>query len=332
MTIDKQSNDETPCPTRIIKHYKILPQRAGFLLKLCLFFRFLLSPHSPLTTVSQTTSIMTSTPMPDSSMESELSRHLVLVNLQENPNEKTRKHLEEEIRTAPLFSSLAREIIETQHQQAGGNSEDNDSDDNGSEDSDSENDSVDEDSIKGNDSREHRVYPQYGLLGLRTQGTDPQNSKNNLVYANISAPWSSFICGSQGSGKSHTLSCILENALIPSSPAGRLSSPLAGLIVHYDKFTAYGSTQLCEAAYLCSSGIPVRVLVSPTNYIAMKQAYERLPGLGNASGLLKIVPMYLSQKHLNISVIKTLMGVGAGRHQPLYVEVRGITIMKTPMK
>lgn len=259
--------------------------------------------------------------MSDSSMESELSRHLVLVNLQESPNEKTRKHLEEEVRTAPLFSYLAREIIETQHQQAGDNSQDDDSDDNGS-----------EDSVKGNDSREHRVYPQYGLLGLRTQGIDPQNSKNNLIYANISAPWSSFICGSQGSGKSHTLSCILENALIPSSPAGRLSSPLAGLVVHYDKFTVYGSTQLCEAAYLCSSGIPVRVLVSPTNYIAMKQAYERLPGLGNASGLLKVVPMYLSQKHLNISVIKTLMGVGAGPHQPLYVEVRGLTIMKTPMK
>lgn len=148
-----------------------------------------------------------------------------------------------------------------------------------------------------------------------------QVDRGNLVYANISAPWSTFICGSQGSGKSHTLSCLLENALVASSPAGQLSSPLAGLVLHYDKFTAYGSTQLCEAAYLCSSGIPVRVLVSPTNYIAMKKAYENLPGLRGASKLLRVIPMYLSQRHLNINVIKTLMGIGSGLNQPLYVEV-----------
>lgn len=141
------------------------------------------------------------------------------------------------------------------------------------------------------------------------------------MYANVSAPWSAFICGSQGSGKSHTLSCLLENALIAPSPAGSLSSPLAGLVLHYDKFTAFSSTQLCEAAYLCSSGIPVRVFVSPTNFYAMKEAYEKLPGLGGAARkFLRVVPMYLSQKDLNISMMKTLMGVG-GKSQPLYIEV-----------
>lgn len=223
---------------------------------------------------------------------------------------KTRKHLEEELSTAPLFSALAQEVLEDQYQHESNDPE-----------SDTDSDNTD---ASSNHSIVHYVFPQYGLLGLRTQDDDSrsQNDQHNLIYANVTAPWSSFICGSQGSGKSHTLSCLLENALIASSPAGQLSSPLAGLVLHYDKFTAYGSTQLCEAAYLCSSGIPVRVLVSPTNYIAMKEAYENMPGLGNAAQLLRVVPMYLSQKNLNINVIKTLMGISSGPGQPLYVEVR----------
>jgi hypothetical protein len=84
---------------------------------------------------------------------------------------------------------------------------------------------------------ENQVYPQYGLLGHRIY-TFPQGiTQNFLVYTNTAAPWSTFICGSQGSGKSHTLSCLLENSLIASSPAGRLTAPLAGVVFHYDKFT-----------------------------------------------------------------------------------------------
>ena len=228
-----------------------------------------------------------------SSLAQDISHHLNLINNQEITERPTWKHLEEELSTAPLFSALAQQVVESQYQ----------------------NENQDNNEIK-------QVYSQYGLLGLRTKGGHSQVNHDNLIYANIAAPWSSFICGSQGSGKSHTLSCLLENALIKLSPAGKLSSPLAGMVLHYDKFTAFGSTQVCEAAYLCSSGIPVRILVSPTNYLAMKEAYESLPGLGDASKLLRVVPMYLSQKHLNISVIKTLMGISNGPNQPLYVEVR----------
>jgi hypothetical protein len=142
------------------------------------------------------------------------------------------------------------------------------------------------------------------------------------VYANIAAPWSAFVCGSQGSGKSHTLSVLLENALISPSPAGKLTSPLTGLALHYDKFTAFSSTQLCEAACLCSSGIPVRVLVSPTNYANMKEAYSNVPGLGDvAKKYLTVEPMYLPQESLNLSMMKTLMGIDNMKEQPLYVEV-----------
>lgn len=190
--------------------------------------------------------------------------------------------LEEELITAPLFSLSACETLDTEH------------------------------------TINRTLYPQYGLLGMRNRSSSNALTQEDLVYANVSAPWSAFICGSQGSGKSHTLSCLLENALIASSPAGRLSSPLAGLVLHYDNFTAFSSTQLCEAAYLCSSEIPVRVLVSPTNYLAMKKAYRTLAG---GSKMLKVQPLYLPQKDLNIAMMKTLMGISNRTEQPLYIEV-----------
>ncbi|KAN0074166.1 hypothetical protein V8E54_008103 [Elaphomyces granulatus] len=165
---------------------------------------------------------------------------------------------------------------------------------------------------------------QHGLLGLRLQtyeGSEQADSDgleiDNLVYANITCPWSAFICGSQGSGKSHTLSCLLENAIISGSKAGNLANPLAAIVFHYDKFTGYLSSQLCEAAYLCSAGIPVRILVSPSNFSAMDAAYRKMPGPKP-----KIVPMYFQQKDLNISMMKTLMAVGGGDGStPLYMEV-----------
>jgi DNA replication protein DnaC len=85
------------------------------------------------------------------------------------------------------------------------------------------------------------------------------------VFFNILAPSSTFICGSQGSGKSHTLSCLLENCLMKSD-VSTLENPLAGLLFHYDSFTSDVKGTPCEAAHLASnSNIKVRVLCSPTN-------------------------------------------------------------------
>ena len=51
---------------------------------------------------------------------------------------------------------------------------------------------------------------------------------DSRLFVNMRTPWSAFICGSQGSGKSHTLSCMLEAAL-QHSGLGKLPSPLAGV-------------------------------------------------------------------------------------------------------
>lgn len=214
----------------------------------------------------------------------------------------TKKHVEK-ISSVPLFSGQAHQVIKEREQQQQKERE------------------RQLQNPKRNKFFFTQTSPQYGLLGLQIPEDDRTPDHRQLIYANVSAPWSAFICGTQGSGKSHTLSCLLENALIPSAPVNRVTSPLAGLVLHYDKFTAFSKTQICEAAYLCSSGIPVRVLVSPTNYFAMKKAYESIPKGKGGNKSLQVLPMYLSQKHLTITMMKTLMGVGSGKEQPLYMGV-----------
>ncbi|KAI1660263.1 hypothetical protein F4813DRAFT_401205 [Daldinia decipiens] len=162
------------------------------------------------------------------------------------------------------------------------------------------------------------LVPQYGLIGIRQDSVDASvSAEDRLVLANMNVPWSAFICGSQGAGKSHTLSCLLENALISNNAAGCLPYPLAGMVVHYDKFTSYSSTQVCEAAYLCSSGIPVTILVSPSNIWAMRNLYSNLPGVN-----VKVVPLYLNEDQLDISRMLKLMAIDpAAKDTPLYMEV-----------
>ncbi|EXJ92553.1 hypothetical protein A1O3_01105 [Capronia epimyces CBS 606.96] len=177
-------------------------------------------------------------------------------------------------------------------------------------------------------SAEH-PFPQFGLLGMREETYNssytgvPQTlpAEDNLVFANMNAPWSAFICGSQGAGKSHSLSCLLENALLRTSSAGVNPRPLAGLVFHFDKFTSSDSTQVCEAAYLCSAGVPVRVLVSPSNFYAMNNLYRNLPGLPKNCPKPQVIPLRFREQQLNVARMMTLMAVKDDGQSPLYLEV-----------
>lgn len=119
------------------------------------------------------------------------------------------------------------------------------------------------------------MISQVGLLAGVSHALESFDSGQNLgshnfhedprLLFNVSSPSSTFICGSQGSGKSHTLSCMLENCLIPSK-AGWLPNPLTGVVFHYDAFISDTVGSPCEAAFLSSHpGVEVRVLCSPTN-------------------------------------------------------------------
>jgi hypothetical protein len=232
---------------------------------------------------------------PKSQVDLQHQRHLALFDNTTLLSSSISNTRQEEIKTVPLFSS---------HVQA----------------------TLAKDSIG---SQGNQILPQYGLLGMRqktigvSEDIDPiPEPHQNLIYTNTNAPWSTFICGSQGGGKSHTLSCLLENALL-SSDAGKLPNPLAGLVFHYDKFTSHSSSQLCEAAYLCSSGVPVRVLVSPSNVWAMEKIYSNLPGLPKGYPKPQVAPLYISEKQLNVTNMMTLMSVDTtSGHPPLYLEVR----------
>ena len=199
------------------------------------------------------------------------------------------------------------------------------------------------------------VLPQYGLLAKVTSTFDGEKNEDakdllgpgssnlvnafgdsvkverakpagkpedNRIFVNMNAPWSAFICGSQGSGKSHTLSCMLENGLV-SSRLGKLPHPLAGMVFHYDKFTGFSSTQVCEAAYLSSCGIPVKVLVSPSNLGRMRRAYENLPGFPRDAKKPVVAPLLLHEKQLNVERMMKLMAVDEkDGKMALYMEVR----------
>lgn len=214
----------------------------------------------------------------------------------------------EELRTTPLFSASVHAIVEKNIQNNGD---------------------------QQNRSPRDRIFPQYGLLaadvevyeefmGIRRKGqlaTYP-GLNDGRIFLNLNTPWSAFICGSQGSGKSHTLSCMLENSL-QSSMLGKLPNPLAAIVFHYDRFISHSSSQICEAAYLCSSGIPVRVLVSPSNFYHMKRAYENLPGLQAGARKPEVVRMLLREQNLDIQKMMNLMAVSdKDGPMPLYMEAR----------
>ncbi|KAH8431507.1 uncharacterized protein LDX57_009170 [Aspergillus melleus] len=171
-----------------------------------------------------------------------------------------------------------------------------------------------------------RMFPklqQYGLLAglapnMESQSQDGERDIRTAlgdprVFFNVTSPSSTFICGSQGSGKSHTLSCMLENCLIPSK-AGCLERPLTGLVFHYDAFISDTMGSPCEAAYLSSNpNVKVRILCSPTNIQSVKFAYSRLKNV-------EVEPLQIDESDLNTQRMLDLMAASQGDGpMPLYM-------------
>ncbi|KAM0199640.1 hypothetical protein ACHAQI_012014 [Fusarium lateritium] len=165
---------------------------------------------------------------------------------------------------------------------------------------------------------------QYGLLGSNISRLEksPSRSLDGVeqlkarLFYNVAAPTSTFICGSQGSGKSHTLSALLENCLIPSE-ANKLLHPLAGLVFHYDTFISDTGGMPCEAAYLSSNpAVKVKVLCAPSNIRHLQRVYEQLPQV-------TVKELRINQSDLNTRRMLDLMAVSSiqGGGMPLYLHV-----------
>ncbi|KAJ7318411.1 hypothetical protein DFH08DRAFT_1036677 [Mycena albidolilacea] len=159
-------------------------------------------------------------------------------------------------------------------------------------------------------SLEHHAadFPSRGLLG--TSGSE-------RVYFNTNTPSSAVICGVQGSGKSHTVSCILESALIGDSRIGKLPEPLSALVFHFDTQDA---GRPCEAAFLSSPAanlnhvaLPqVTVLCSPSNVNRRRQAYA-------SQAQVRVEPLCLAETDLTADRMLAIMGCDNLDKMPLYM-------------
>ena len=184
----------------------------------------------------------------------------------------------EEMRTAPLLSLAAKYAV-----------------DQGNTDSSLTNTVTD----TSTDEPTELVFPQYSLLGFETGG-HKAIAHHEPILLNTNAPNSTFICGSQGSGKSHTLSCMLENCLLQDEGIRILTKPLGGVVFHYD---VGGGNSIAEAASLSSRGIPVRVLVSPSNYHKLSETYANQPNADN----IKVSTLRFGDGDLNADRMLKLM-------------------------
>ena len=166
------------------------------------------------------------------------------------------------------------------------------------------------------DVKENVDLKQYAVLGH-----DPSQSTTDHrkpVLLNTNAPWSAFLCGSQGSGKSHTLSFMLENCLLDDRKIGFNPHPLAALVFHYDRLS---SSEVSEAAYLCNK-VKTIVLVSASNYKRRKTQYEAMAQAHG--GKIEVKKFMLETSYLNTEHIKTLMAVGKDTEMPLYMRVSNL--------
>ncbi|KAK7035579.1 p-loop containing nucleoside triphosphate hydrolase protein [Favolaschia claudopus] len=165
--------------------------------------------------------------------------------------------------------------------------------------------------------RNPKDFPSRGLIGT---------SAGERVYFNTNAPSSTVICGVQGSGKSHTVSCILESALITDSRVGKLPEPLSALVFHFD---TQDSDRPCEAAFLSTTAphvndvlVPrITVLCSPSNVARRRRAYAGLPHV-------KVEPLCLSEKDFTANRMLAIMGCDNIEKMPLYMHTALLIIRR----
>ncbi|KAK5113399.1 hypothetical protein LTR62_003499 [Meristemomyces frigidus] len=172
------------------------------------------------------------------------------------------------------------------------------------------------------------LFPQYGLLGMHI-GTHDQIASHEPILMNTNAPTSTFLCGSQGAGKSHSLACMLENALLPQENINTLIQPLAGVVFHYYND---GSSVAAEVADLCANGIKVRVLVSRSNYHALRKAYMMsVPG-ANAQNMT-VHSFLLQDGQLTVQRMLQLMSFSdSNTGMPLYMDILMQILRDTAVK
>ncbi|KAI0068910.1 hypothetical protein BV25DRAFT_1817835 [Artomyces pyxidatus] len=166
---------------------------------------------------------------------------------------------------------------------------------------------------------------QYGVLGritspsFQTTAGFVATDDPDRLYINTNAPLSAVVCGVQGSGKSHTVSVIMESMFISTCTAiGKLEKPLAGLVLHFGETGS--SSSPCEAAYLGQSHVPgvnpppVIVYVSPGSLKRLRKLYAPL------GSNVQVRPLYFAESELDASAFLSMMAVSSSENAPLYIQ------------
>lgn len=73
------------------------------------------------------------------------------------------------------------------------------------------------------------IWDKKDLKMLTLLSSSNYDLVNPEIYLNVSAPFSAVLTGVQGSGKSHSLSVLLESCFIDNPITGHVPAPLAGL-------------------------------------------------------------------------------------------------------
>ncbi|KNZ73824.1 hypothetical protein J132_09465 [Termitomyces sp. J132] len=181
---------------------------------------------------------------------------------------------------------------------------------------------------------------QYGVLGrvvsthqksLCEKPDDPRIYLNTVCRKTISkihmsylplknAPFSALVCGVQGSGKSHTVSVILESMMLSNCPStGLLNKALSGLVLHFGE--GGPSSLPSEAAWLAMSSCldvnppEVRVFVSQSSLNTMKTVYAPL------GEHVTVEPLMFSESELDAQAFLSMMAIGSSDSAPLYIQV-----------
>ncbi|KDQ18206.1 hypothetical protein BOTBODRAFT_105043 [Botryobasidium botryosum FD-172 SS1] len=142
------------------------------------------------------------------------------------------------------------------------------------------------------------------------------------------APFSAVVCGVQGSGKSHTVNVLLENALIQERRIGAMKKPLSALVLHLGE-GGKNSTP-CEAAYqgiiadsfrrLSPSAVPPPVVIycSPSSLRTMRAVYGPLTQRGN----ITVRPLLFDKRELDAESFFAMMAAeGNSDSAPLYIKI-----------
>lgn len=131
------------------------------------------------------------------------------------------------------------------------------------------------------------------------------------------------VCGVQGSGKSHTVAALLENAMITKCPSiGSSIKPLSALVLHLGE--AGSSTFPCEAAWVGVKGDTasgrfntpnVRVFVPPSSLERMKRVYV------TSHNEIEVEPLLFAESELDAQAFLSMMAVGSVTSAPLYMQI-----------